>query len=249
MQQAFDIESFIRLRKQTRVVGDLLHEQAMDYLTTLALLIRPQMVFGEYLQGAPRGNGRDSQHAFKEFKALFEATAGAAPFRLVQELEVPLEILNSTLQLFPYEYDVAVGGRSSPVRVTSPVRWVVGYKGFELERFRQVIKDPNRSTAELFRFVVHYLVLFFCLNRSPGLGRLMQGLRFPVSFEKLADFGDMPFCVIGSPVASHLPDENMILRSTEVAGNNSFEELVDQADIEAIEDAIKGRLLRAVSAI
>ena len=246
---SFDLEAFIRLRKQTRVVGDLLQEQATDYLATLALLIRPQRIFGEYLQGAPRGNGRDAQHAFKDFKGLFEATAGAQPFRLMQELEVPLDILSSTPQLYPYEYDMVLDGRSRPVRVTSPVRWVVGYKGFELQRFRQIIKDPNRSTAELFRFVAHYLMLFFCINREPGLGRLLLGLRYPVSFERLADFGDMPFCVIGAPVASHLPDQSLILRSTEVAGNNSFEELVELADIEAIEDGIKDRLMRAVSNI
>jgi hypothetical protein len=41
----------------------------------------------------------------------------------------------------------------------------------------------------------------------------------------------------------------MILRSTEVAGNNSFEELVELGDIEAIEDGIKERLLKAVAAI
>tara|TARA_B100001179_G_scaffold206634_1_gene170660 strand:- start:5233 stop:5985 length:753 start_codon:yes stop_codon:yes gene_type:complete len=246
---SFDLDGFIRLRKQTRVVGDLLQEQATDYLATLALLIRPQRIFGEYLLGAPKGNGRDAQHAFKDFKALFEATAGAQPFRLIQELEVPLDILSSTPQLYPYEYDVTLEGRARPVRVTSPVKWVVGYRGFELQRFRQIIKDPNRSTAELFRFVAHYLMLFFCLNREPGLGRLLLGLRFPVSFERLSDFGDMPFCVIGAPVASHLPAHSMILRSTEVAGNNSFEELVELGDIEAIEDGIKERLLKAVAAI
>lgn len=249
MERTFDIESFIKARKQTRVVGDLLHEQATDYLDTLGLLIRPQTIFGEYLQGAPRGSGREAQHAFKEFKSLFESTAGAAPFRLIQELDVPLEILSSTPQLYPYEYDVSLTGRDKPLRVTSPVRWVVGFKGFELQQFRQIIKDPNRSTAELFRFVVHYLMLFYCINRAPGLGRLLLGLRFPVSFEKLTDFGDMPFCVIGSPVTSHLPDESLILRSTEIAGNNTFEELIDEADVAEMEDAVKERLMKAIAAI
>nr|WP_300308079.1 hypothetical protein [Halomonas sp.] len=249
MERTFDIESFIKARKQTRVVGDLLHEQATDYLDTLGLLIRPQTIFGEYLQGAPRGSGREAQHAFKEFKSLFESTAGAAPFRLIQELDVPLEILSSTPQLYPYEYDVSLAGRDKPLRVTSPVRWIVGFKGFELQQFRQIIKDPNRSTAELFRFVVHYLMLFYCINRAPGLGRLLLGLRFPVSFEKLTDFGDMPFCVIGSPVTSHLPDESLILRSTEIAGNNTFEELIDEADVAEMEDAVKERLMKAIAAI
>ncbi|MCE8018517.1 hypothetical protein HOP51_00080 [Halomonas sp. MCCC 1A11036] len=249
MQREFDIESFIEQRKKTRIVGDLLHEQATDYLATLALLIRPQLVFGEYLQGAPRGSGREAQHAFKEFKSLFEATASAEPFRLIQELDVPLEILSSTPQLYPYEYDMTLAGREQPVRITSPVRWVLGFKGFELQRFRQVIRDPNRSTAELFRFVVHYLMLFYCINRAPGLGRLLLGLRFPVSFEKLADFGDMPFCVIGSLVSSRLPDEGLVLKSTEIAGNGTFEELVDEADVRNMEDAVKERLLKAIDAI
>lgn len=249
MQRTFDIESFIRHRKQTRVIGDLLHDQAMDYLATLGLLIRPQLVFGEYLQGAPRGSGREAQHAFKEFKSLYESTASGAPFRLIRELDVPLEILGSTPRLYPYEYDLRLAGRETPVRITSPVRWVVGFQGFELQRFRQVIQDPNRSTAELFRFVVHYLMLFYCINRAPGLGRLLLGLRFPLSFETLADFGDMPFCVLGSPVASHLPEESLVLRSTEIAGNATFEELVYEADIVEMEDTIRERLRKAIAEI
>ena len=62
----------------------------------------------------------------------------------------------------------------------------MGFHAFDLARFRNVIKDPNRSSAELYRFVVHYLVLFYCLSKSPGLGRLFEGLRYGLSFERLS---------------------------------------------------------------
>ncbi|WP_251979172.1 hypothetical protein [Salinicola avicenniae] len=241
MTQPFDVESFIRSRKQTRAISDLLKAQASDYLTTLSPLVRPQPLFGEYLQGAPRGSGRETQHHFKEFRTLFDKHAAAKPFQLMNELEVPLNIINSTPELFPLEYDFTLENGNS-VRVTSPVRWVVGYSSFDLSRFRQVVRDPNRSGSELHRFVVHYLMLFHCFSRAGGLGRLFKGLRFPVSFQQLDDFGELPFCVISSPIEATLPDEAVIRHSTEISGSRSFEELISDAAIADMQDDLRRRL-------
>lgn len=246
MTQSFDVDSFIRSRKQTRVVSDLLKAQAADYLTTVAPLVRPQPLFGEYLQGAPRGSGRETQHHFKEFRSLFDKHAGQRPFNLMNELEVPLNIINSTPELFPLEYDHALPGGGT-VRVTSPSRWVVGYASFDLSRFRQVVRDPNRSGSELHRFVVHYLMLFHCFSRAGGLGRLFRGLRFPVGFQQLDDFGDLPFCIINSPVTSTLPPDEVIRHSTEIAGNDSFEELISAQAIEEMQDDLREQLARALA--
>ncbi|QJI45461.1 hypothetical protein HKK52_32365 [Pseudomonas sp. ADAK2] len=246
MTQTFDVEALIKLRSQTRVISDALKAQASDYLSTLALLIRPQTFFGEYLQGAQRSSGRETQHHFKEFKELYDRIGSATPFQLVNELEVPLNLIGTTPELFPLEYDKVLSQSGQTIRITSPVRWVVGFNSFDLARFRTVIKDPNRSSAELYRFVVHYLVLFYCLRQSPGLGRLFGGLRFPLSFERLKDFGDLPFCVIGSPVRSQLPDESVIRSSTQIAGNTSFEELVGHENIIEMNDEIRQRLLLTI---
>jgi len=249
MTQVFDVEGLIELRKQTRVISDLLKGQAADYLATLSHLIRPQGLFGEYLQGAPRGSGRESQHNFKDFKVLYDRIASAAPFGLISELEVPLNLLNTTPELFPLEYDLVLQQSRQTVRITSPSRWVVGFGSFDLARFRKVIKDPNRSNAELYRFVVHYLILFYCFSKAGGLGRVLQGLRFPVSFERLADFGELPFCVIGSPVRSSLPSEEVIRNSTAISGSTTFEELLSRDSIEQMQDDIRERLLQAVDAV
>ncbi|MEE4310135.1 hypothetical protein V2J67_26070 [Pseudomonas alliivorans] len=249
MTQTFDIEALIKLRKQTRAISDALKAQASDYLSTLARLIRPQTFFGEYLQGAQRSSGRETQHHFKELKELYDRIGSSEPFKLVNELEVPLNLISTTPELFPLEYDMVLSQSGQTIRITSPVRWVVGFNSFDLAQFRKVIKDPNRSSAELYRYVVHYLVLFYCLSKSPGMSRLFEGLRFPVSFERLKDFGDLPFCVISSPVRSELPDESVIRSSTQIAGNSSFEELVGQENILEMNDEIRQRLLLTIEGL
>lgn len=241
MTQSFNVDDFIRSRKQTRRISDLLKTQAADYLATLSPLVRPQPLFGEYLQGAPRGSGRETQHHFKEFRTLFDKHAGQRPFNLINELEVPLHIISSTPELFPLEYDHVLENGTT-VRVTSPTRWVVGYNSFDLTLFRQVVNDPNRSGSELHRFVLHYLMLFHCFSRAGGLGRLFRGLRFPIGFQCLDDFGQLPFCVISSPVTSSLPDDEVIRNSTEISGSHSFEELISGEAIQAMQDDLREQL-------
>lgn len=249
MIQTFDVDALISLRRQTRAISDVLRALASDYLATLALLIRPQSLFGEYLQGAPRSSGRETQYHFKELKALYDRIGVAAPFQLVNEIETPLNLISTTPELFALEYDRVLADSGEVIRIISPTRWVVGFNSFGLEQFRKLIKDPNRSSAELYRFVVHYLVLFYCISKSPGLGRLFEGLRFPVSFEKLKGFGDLPFCIISSPVQATLPDDSVIRSSTQIAGNASFEELVGQESIVNMSDETRQRLLLTIDAL
>ncbi|WP_445619168.1 hypothetical protein ACUN8C_10480 [Kushneria sp. Sum13] len=245
MTQSFDVETFIQARKRTRVISDLLRTKASDHLSTLAPLVRPQPLFGEYLQGAPRGSGRESQHHFKAFRTLFDKHAGAQPFNLMNELDIPLNVTSSTPTLFALEYDLALT-TDERISVSSPVRWVVGYASFEPSRFREVIGDPNRSNAELQRFLVHYLMLFHCFSKAEGLGRLLRDLRFPISFQRLEGFGDLPFCIMGSPIDATLPDESIIRQSTEISGSQSFEELIDEDALDTMQDDLREQLLVAM---
>lgn len=242
MNQSFNVDDFIRSRKQTRAISDRLKALAADHLATLSPLVRPQPLFGEYLQGAPRGSGRETQHHFKEFRTLYDQHAGSRPFNLINELEVPLNIINSTPELFPLEYTHTLEN-GTHIRVTSPTRWVVGYSSFDLSQFRRVVQDPNRSGSELHRFVLHYLMLFHCFSRAAGLGRLLKGLRFPVSFQCLNEFGELPFCVISSPVESALPSDQVIRHSTEISGNLSFEELIPETAINSMQDRLQKELI------
>jgi len=249
MTQTFDVEALIKLRSQTRAISDVLKAQASDYLATLALLIRPQNLFGEYLQGAQRSSGRETQHHFKELKELYDRIGSASPFQLVNEMEVPLNLISTTPELFPLEYDKVLADSGQTIRITSPTRWVIGFNSFDLARFRSVIKDPNRSSAGRSAEGGPYLGRLYCGGKTPGLNRLFDGLRFQVSFGRLKDFGDLPFCVISSPVRSTLPDDSVIRSSTQIAGNASFEELVGQDSIMDMKDEIRQRLLMTIEGL
>ena len=69
------------------------------------------------------------------------------------------------------------------------------------------------------------------------------------STERLKGFGDLPFCVISSPVRSELPDDSVIRSSTQIAGNTSFEELVGRDNILEMNDEIRQRLLLTIEGL
>ena len=49
------IQSLLVLRKLTRAMADAVRAQMTEYLATLAPLLRPQMVLGDYVRGRIQG--------------------------------------------------------------------------------------------------------------------------------------------------------------------------------------------------
>ena len=84
------IQSLLVLRKLTRAIADAVRAQMTEYLTTLAPLLRPQMVLGDYVQGGAKESTRKADKAFKELQALYETVAATKPFNLPRELPTPI---------------------------------------------------------------------------------------------------------------------------------------------------------------
>lgn len=53
-EEHYDIQKFLKLRKLTRAIADLLRGQLSDYIATLTPMLRPRSIFGEYIQGGAR---------------------------------------------------------------------------------------------------------------------------------------------------------------------------------------------------
>ena len=107
MEEGYDVRRVLALRKLTVAVSKLLSEQLRDYLTTLAPLLRPRSVFGDYVQG---GGSKEhvrsgSEAAFQELQSLYAQVAGAKPFGLSAELTPPVEINSAALEFTPLEYE------------------------------------------------------------------------------------------------------------------------------------------------
>src|SRR5437879_11597827 len=125
MAEEFTTQRLFASRKLTLASADLLRGQANDYLATLGPLFRPRSILGGYTESNPKETIPGAEKAFKELQALHEAVAATKPFGLPKELNRPIELISSNLEMTPFEYShpaQAEGGAAKIVAVTGPLR-------------------------------------------------------------------------------------------------------------------------------
>jgi hypothetical protein len=97
--------------------------------------------------------------------------------------------------------------------------------------------------SDMREFVVHTLVVNLLIDKQPGLARLFEALRFPLSIGKLPGCGDLPFVLVSAAVPTILPPDDVIIESTEISGSDAFEEVIDVAALARLDDPFKARLV------
>ena len=247
-EERFTTQDLLVLRKLTRAVADHLRGRIREYLVTLAPLLRPTRVLGEYVQGSTRGAVKGAEKAFKDLQGLYESIATKKPFEISRELRAPIDILSSAPEIAPVEYThVATNGQDRKnITVTSPLKWTLTYSGFSPARLRDLLIDRKRSAEELPQFLLHYLVMQIVVSRQSGLIDLLSALHFPVGTETSPEFAQLPITTISTHVSTFLPPDGMIMESTEISGVNVFEEVIKLKDVQAIGNPLKEHLLDLV---
>jgi hypothetical protein len=127
--------------------------------------------------------------------------------------------------------------------VISPCRWIISYGGFGPAQLRHALAQRERWKEELLQFVLHAAVLRVVISRLPGIGRLFEALRFPLTLGKIAEFGELPALTVSSPVVTVLPADEVVIESTELSGRDAFEEIVDLECLRKMEDPVRHKLL------
>jgi hypothetical protein len=246
MSEPYSTKRMLGLRKLTRAVADLLRGQLLEYLGALAPLLRPKSVLGGFVDERKEPI-RGADAAFRELVAIFEAVAAAKPFNLPKELQPPLPVAMSALELTPLEYShtAKTDAQSKTVAVTSPLKWVLTYSGFTPRRLRDILAGRPAS-SEMQEFVVHTLMLHVVMTRQPGVAAILSALHFPVSSGRLPGFGELPITFISSVLTTVRPPDDVIMESTEVSGMDAFEEVVEVEDIARICDPVQQRLMELV---
>jgi hypothetical protein len=219
-----------------------------EYLSTLAPLFRPKIVLGDYIEGHTKEVAKGADKAFKELQSLYESVAMAKPFSLSKELKPPIEITSMALDITPMEYDYTAKTErdSKTVTITSPLKWALNYSGFAPGRLKNLLADRQRSTDELQRFILHYLVMHIVVSQQTGVAQILDALHFPLSSERLPEFGALPITYISSAVSTIRPPDGVIIENTEISGMNAFEEVVSVGDIASLQDPLKERLIQLV---
>lgn len=238
--------SLLVLRRVTRAVAEAVRVQMTEHLATLAPLLRPKMVLGDYVEGGGKESTRRAEKAFKDLQALYEQVASTKPFALPRELTLPLRVPDLGLEITPVEYQhvIQTGAQTRTILVRSPLTWSLTYSGFAPTRLPELLKTRLKVGDELSHFVLSQLILNVVTSHSPGLLRVFESLHFPITTAVLPDAGALPITRIGLGVSTTRPSDDVILETAELTGVDAFEEVINVHELSQLPDPLKDRLMQ-----
>jgi hypothetical protein len=241
-------QSLLALRKLTRAVADIVRAQMTEYLATLAPLLRPKMVLGDYVDGGAKESTRRADKALKELQALYEKVGGSKPFNLARELSIPLRVPDAALEITPVDapHVIQAGSDTRTIMVRSPLTWTLTYAGNAPSRLPDLLKAKLRGGDELANLVLSSLLMHVVTSNSPGLLQVLDDLHFPITTTTLPEFGPLPITRIGVAISTERPSDAVILETAELTGMDAFEEVVKLEDLGRLRDPLKERLLAVV---
>jgi hypothetical protein len=243
--EPFSTKRILLLRKLTRAISTFLTNQLREYLDALGPQLRPRSVLGDYVESV-KETVKGSEAAFKDVQIMYEKVGGPKKFHFAQELEKPLELNSSAVEIAPVEYAhvAKLGADSKTILITSPLRWAVNYEGYSIKRFEKVRADTTQTDSrEIFEFYIHYIVLHVVLSHQPRVMKLLDTLHFSIGPGNRPELGGLPLTYISSKVSTIRPPDEVIIESTEVSGVNVFEEVVSVADLTKLSDPVRDKLL------
>ena len=241
MNQPIDIGALLKLRKVTRIVADDLRASLGKHLATLAPLLMTRQVFGRHVDGNAKHAVRGEDEALSQLTTLYQKIAGSQAYGLPKELDSPLGIRQTGLDVRPaeYVYEASDAEAQKHVTIISPTRWVLFPNGCPPDDLQELIASPSTSADELRRFILHYLALHVLLTRRPDIVELFDGLRFPIATGTLFGCGELPVNIIESPASTIRAGDDLIIQSTELTGTNTFEEVLDEVAVSNMIDPLR----------
>ena len=95
--------------------------------------------------------------------------------------------------------------------------------------------------------VLHHLVINSVCSKRDDVLKLLAALRFNISTESSAEYGNIPLLVVSCPVRTIRPSDELIIQSTELSGASIFEEVINEDDINQLIDPYKEHLLELLN--
>lgn len=243
------IRSLLSLRKLTRAIAEAARGQMTEYLATVAPLLRPSSILGDYVAGGQKEPTRKAEKAFQELQALYERICTTAPYNLPRELRPPFNLGTGGLEISAVDYPhvASAGSDQRTITVRQPLTWTLSYTDFPPTRLNEQLATKLRSSDEIQKVVVSYLAMHVVTSQQPVLMRMLDALRFPVTTAKAPGWGDLPATRIGlGGVGTYRPSDAVMIESAELTGMDAFEEVVSVEEIARLPDPFKQRLLDLV---
>jgi hypothetical protein len=238
-------ESLLVRRKLTRAIAEMVKASMTGHLETLAPLLRPTTVLGDYIEGGTKESSRRAEKAFKELQGLYEQIASSKPYNLSRELPTPLRLTGVGLEITAVDtaYVIESGSQPRTIMVRSPLTWTLTYGGYAPSRIPDLLKGKARVAEDVAQLVVAYLLMHVVTMNSPGLLQVFEALHFPVTSVTVPEFGALPMTRIAADIVTERPSDDVILESAEMTGMDAFEEVVRIQDLTQLRDPLKDRVL------
>jgi len=239
------IDQLLQLHALTKDLAKFYQKQLRGYLDTIALLFRPRRILGDAMEGAEREAVGASERNVAELRDLYRKVA-VRPFGLRPELSVPLESVSTQMQLYEWEYTHQIntdrGWRG--IKVTSPLTWVLTYSStYSLPMLRQVLAGQEERDNEAVKaFVLRACLTHLHLQKFPGIGELLSGLRYRVETRQSPETGDLPFVTVSAPFSTLRPPDSLVNVASGLAGGASFAEVVDLNTVRKLHDPLRDQV-------
>jgi hypothetical protein len=139
----------------------------------------PRNNLGECMESAFEGRFAGAEKNVKQFGDRFRAIAKDA-FGNSINLGTPIPAISNERTIAPWQHQHARGDDETII-VTSPVRWIVSYRGeYGLRGFMdQRLSGDSLNEGSIEKLFVRNLTLCTLLEEAPDLHQLMQGLCLP----------------------------------------------------------------------
>ena len=249
MEKPLDIPRLIALRKLTAPIASYFESQLTDYLSHLAPLLHPTSLLGEFIRYS-KTPVKQADQAFQTLGKLYQSVITARPFNSsISTLMAPVDLFGSTVEFsrVNYVYKPEADPEKREIIISSPLRWVLHYKGLGPEHLRSLVASMGRGDdAELKTCLLHFLVLNLILSKPTGAAPLLAALRLPVSSSQLPEFGNLPLLFVTCPIRTLLPSDDIIIQTVELSGSSRFEEVISLDDIKDLSDKMKQDLFNIV---
>lgn len=234
------MQQVIALRTATRKFAINENSRLREYLATLAPVMRPASVLGDFIAGAT--GSLKTAKTVAEFTALFGQVASEKPYNENTKLKGPVEISDMELDLrpFQYRYPLSHGNTQKTVTVTSPLRWILEYKGYGLDGLRSALTQDG-TRASIVQFLVHILMVNFAL-RPARVSNILAGLRYEITTTMQPEFGTLPLTCIALAVPTLRPTDEVIMEITKVSGVDQAEEVLAPETMNAFRDPLREQI-------
>ncbi len=249
MSTEINIDNLIKLRKLTQIVSEHLGNKIQQHLQTLKPLFNPSIVFGQYINGQTKASVATAGNDFAKLKADFDSLRRSKPYLKLTELGNQLDVFGSSVEINPYKYQHIAkrDGQENRITITSPMKWVISYKNLGIGVLDNLVGGQKiDGGVDLQECVLHYLVLNAVI-RNTGLKDLLEDLQFPTKITEQSKYGNLPILSLSCPVSTKLPNDDILIDTTEISGTAAFEEVIDIDSISSMEDPFKNHLLEIVN--